>query len=113
MGKVYFNEDLKKVLDKMILANPLVQPGKMFGYPAYFVHKKLFACVYEDAVGIKVPFDYANQKLSEDGITHFIPMGRRKMKEWIQINRNQANDYFNDKDVFDVSLNYVLSLTER
>jgi hypothetical protein len=34
---------------------PGVVVGTMFGYPAYYVNKKLFACLYEEGIGIKVP----------------------------------------------------------
>lgn len=31
----------------------------MFGYPAYYIHRKLFACVYGEGVGVKLPEDVA------------------------------------------------------
>ncbi|MGZ7109162.1 MAG: hypothetical protein ACXVHW_09355, partial [Methanobacterium sp.] len=71
--------------------------GKMFGYPAYYVNKKLFACLYEDGVGIKVPEDNANELNGSEGITPFQPLGRRKMREWIQINREKSEDYLKDE----------------
>ena len=97
----------------MFLLNiPIVKPGKMFGYPAYYVGGKLFACVYEDIVGIKVPEAYANELLKRKEIVHFQPMGRRKMKEWIQINRNNSKDYLKDKEIFDASIEFVSSIAE-
>lgn len=36
---------------------PDVREGKMYGVPAFFVGSKLFACLYGDVVGLKVPED--------------------------------------------------------
>jgi hypothetical protein len=43
MTKVTFNPDHKAALDTFLLHLPGVTSGKMFGYPAYYVHGKLFA----------------------------------------------------------------------
>lgn len=34
-----FNPEFKVVLDDMLLGYPFVRPGKMFGFPAYYVRK--------------------------------------------------------------------------
>ena len=51
----------KVVLDEMLINNEFVRPGKMFGYPAYYVGKKLCICFYEEGIGVKIP-----QKTAED-----------------------------------------------
>lgn len=91
---------------------PGVVPGKMFGYPAYYVGKKLFACLYEEGIGIKVPEDLANSLIGKDGIISFKPMGKTKMREWIQINREKSSDYLDDEDIFKKSIRFVSSLSE-
>ena len=111
MGKVLYNAKHKEVLDSFLLKIPFVKPGKMFGYPAYYVGGKLFACVYGDIVGLKVPESLANTLLQRTEITHFQPMGRRKMREWIQINWDTSDDYMKDQDIFDASIKYVASLS--
>ncbi|HMK53934.1 MAG TPA: hypothetical protein VK444_04050 [Methanobacteriaceae archaeon] len=111
MGK--FNNKNKRILDSFLLEIPGVVSGKMFGYPAYYVKKKLFACVYEDGVGIKVPEDKANELIGEKGIIHFQPLGRAKMREWIQINRETPEDYLKDKEIFDISIKFVSKLTSK
>ena len=35
LGKAVYNQEIKDVLDSFLLDNPIVVPGKMFGYPAY------------------------------------------------------------------------------
>lgn len=110
MGKQKFNEQHKQVLDSFLLSIPIVRPGKMFGYPAYYVGNKLFACVFQDAVGIKVPEKLATKLLERDDIVHFQPLGRKKMREWIQINKDQSDEYRQEQDVFDASIEFVSSI---
>jgi len=113
MSKVIFNPEVKKAVDSILLRNPSVVPGKMFGYPAYYINKKLIACIYENGVGVKVPADVADQLMGKEGIVHFQPMGRQKMKEWIQIDRKNPDDYLKDIEIFETSINFVGSLKSK
>ena len=63
--------------------------------------------VYEEGVGIKVPEDLAKKLIGSEGIISFQPMGRAKMREWIQINRQDPNDYQKDTEIFKASIEYV------
>ena len=106
-----YNEDHKAVLDDMLLDHPGVHAGKMFGYPAYYAGEKLSICLYEGGVGVKVPEETAKKLLDEDpNVIHFQPMGRRKMREWIQINLEESEDYREYLNVFEESIEFVLSL---
>ena len=111
MVKVEYNAIHKEALDSLLLKIPIVKPGKMFGYPAYYVGGKLFACVYGDVVGIKVPEVLATKLLQRDDVKYFQPLGRRRMKEWIQIDKDNPMDYSNDSDIFFASIEYVASLS--
>ena len=113
MGKANYNPEIKDVLDSFLLKIPVVAPGKMFGYPAYYVNNKLFACVYEDGVGLKVPFELAIELAALEGIQPFVPMGRKKMREWIQINRELPQDYLNDIDTFEKSVAFVATQVKQ
>ena len=66
------------MLDVLLLGMPGVVEGKMFGYAAYYTKGKLFACVYGDGAGVKVPEDVASALLKEDYIIPFQPFGRKK-----------------------------------
>ena len=112
MSPARYNESHQRVLDTILLEMPLVKKGKMFGYPAYYIGAKLFACVYEDSVGLKVPEDLAQHLLKRKEITHFQPLGRRKMREWIQINRTHSEDYRQDKDIFEASFQHVAKIAK-
>ena len=107
-----FNPKHKTVLDNLLLRIPLISAGKMFGYPAYYAGKKLCICLYEEGVGIKLPQASAARLLEEDpNIIPFQPLGRRlsKMREWVQINLDNSQDYRKYKTVFEESIQYLLS----
>lgn len=110
MQSVAYNEAYKKILDSFLLSMPGVVAGKMFGYPAYYTHKKLFACLYEEGVGIKVPEELAQKLLKRKDIVPFQPLGKAKMREWIQINKEKPKDYLGDKTIFEKSIEFVMEL---
>lgn len=112
MSSAVFSPAIKNVLDEILLSIEIVSPGKMFGYPAYFIGKKLFACVYEDSVGIKLPLGKVQSLLGQAGITPFVPMGRHVMKEWVQLTRVDPDDFRKDMDIFEQSIQYVASLAQ-
>lgn len=106
-----YNEDHKAVLDDLLLDHPGVHAGKMFGYPAYYAGEKLSICLYQDGVGLKVPEETAKRLLESDpNIIPFQPMGRRKMREWIQVNLEKSEDYRDYLALLYESIQYVLSL---
>jgi hypothetical protein len=112
MAQPIYNETHKTILDAMLLGLPGVRGGKMFGYPAYYVNNKLFACVYGSGVGVKVPEDVTAGFLERPHIAPFQPLGKPKMKEWIQINRQRSEDYRNDLEIFQLSVEFVGNLTK-
>lgn len=107
MSKPSVALDRKAVLDVLLLSMPGVVEGKMFGYDAYYVKGKLFACIYGDGVGVKVPEEIASTLSSEKHIIPFQPFGRPKMREWVQINRVRPADYRKDMSIFRASVDFV------
>lgn len=109
-----FNPKHKAVLDELLLGRPHVRPGKIFGFPAYYVGKRLAICVYEEGVGVKLP-ERTAAKLLEEGrnVVPFQPLGRPRMREWVQINLRRSGDYKRYKAVFDQSIRYLLSAQKK
>ena len=97
----------KVILDSLLLNMPSVEEGKMFGYAAYYVNGKLFACIYGEGVGVKVPEAVASKLLLKKHIVPFQPLGKPKMPEWIQINRAKSADYRKDINIFRSSVEFV------
>jgi hypothetical protein len=113
MAKSKYKEENKLILDSFLLETQGVVPGKMFGYPAYYTNKKLFACIYEDGVAVKIPENKVNELIGKKGISHFQPMGRSKMREWILINREKPGEYLKDKEIFNDSIKFVLTMSSK
>ena len=110
-GMAEYNLEHKAVLDEMLLGDPRVRPGKMFGYPAYYAGEKLAICHYEDGVGVKLPAEVAARLLAADpNVVPFQPLGRPAMREWIQINLKDSGDFEHYLSVFEESIRFVLSL---
>jgi hypothetical protein len=104
-----FNAEHKIVLDNLLLGYPHVRAGKMFGFPAYYVGKKLCICLYEQGVGIKLPEQLVVKLLGTDpNTTPFRPLGKPKMREWVQINLNHSEDYRQYKPIFEEAIRYLL-----
>lgn len=104
-----FNTQHKAVLDELLLGNAEVRPGKMFGFPAYYVGTKLCICLYEEGVGIKVPETAVAQLLASDhNVKPFQPMGKSRMREWVQIDLPDSDEYRKYLPVFLESIRYVL-----
>lgn len=112
MAKPAFNKIYKETIDSILLKLPRVKPGKMFGYPAYYINGKLFACLFEDGVCVKVPESFAKKLIMDKKGVPFERMGRT-MREWVQLNRKDPHDFIKDKTVFKKSLDYVLTLTRE
>ncbi len=102
-----YRAEVVEVLTRLLAKRPEVRPGKMFGFPAFYTRGKLFACVYGDGVGLKVPEVMVRKLDGNPGITPFQPYGMAKMKEWIHIARVQAEAYAADAKLFQTSIAYV------
>jgi hypothetical protein len=111
LNPVQYNENHKPVLDSFLLDNPLVSPGKMYGHPAYYVGGKMFASLFGDGVCLKIPENRVKELLKEGHIVPFEPRGR-KMREWVLIVRENSDDYLKDQEIFEESIDFVLSLTQ-
>jgi hypothetical protein len=77
-----------------LLGRPLIRPGEMFGFPAYYAGGKLCICLYEQGVGVKLPEPSVARLLDADpNVVLFRPLGRPKMREWVQIHPSRSEDY--------------------
>jgi hypothetical protein len=98
----------KEKIDALLLKLPGVSARKINGLDAYMVSDKMFACLSEDAVGLRLPAAMATElQFSSDYIGPYSPGGMATTREWVQIKRADAADYVKDLDLFEASLDYV------
>jgi hypothetical protein len=80
----------------------------MSGMPAYFVNKKMFACIHGGGVAIRVPVSTATElQFSRDDVIAFQPNGRPSSREWIQIDHDDSAEYEKDLELFLASIEFV------
>jgi len=92
----------------MLLKLSGVEAGEMTGLLAYFVGKKMFACVCNGGVGVRLSAaEAANLQFSNNNVVSFQPKGRQSTREWIQINHENSADYEQDLAVFQSSIAFV------
>ena len=104
------NHGHKSALDQLLLHHPGVRPGSMFGCPAYYIDRRLFACVYGDCVGIKLPAAIATSLVAERRASRFQPYGKARMREWVQLCRSSSVAYHDDAELLAVSMKFVKAL---
>jgi hypothetical protein len=105
--KAKWNEAVQPFVDELLLPLPGVRPGKMFGYPAYYTGRKMFACLYGPGVALKLPPADVDRLLGRTGMTRFNPMGRMTMRGWVMIVRKRPGDLRRLRDLFRASFEYV------
>jgi len=109
-----FNPDHKIILDELLLGRTPLRVGKMFGFPAYYAGKKLCICLYEQGVGVNLPEPSAARLLATDAnVIPFRPLGKPRMREWVQINLTRSENYRQYQAVFEESIRFVLGQQEK
>lgn len=95
-------DDLVDLGERWFEAEMGLTRRKTFGCPSWYVGKKMFAFVYEDALGIKCDPDVVKKKIAEssDVYAHFNP-GDGVMKNWLMITRPEASEYEEDRALVD------------
>jgi len=80
----------------------------MSGFAAYFVNKKMFACIHGGGVGIRLPVSTAeNLQFANANAGPFQPNGRPSSREWVQLDHQDSADYQKDMDIFLASIEFV------
>lgn len=102
-----FNRLLHEHIRALLAPYPEVREGRMFGYPAFFVGKRMFACLYGEGLGLKLPAGNVALLLGRPGVVPFRPHGKPAMREWIQINHAQPESYQQDMPIILTAIQFV------
>lgn len=98
----------KAQIDALLLKLPGVSARKIHGLDAYFVSDRMFACISDRGIGLRLPAATATElHFARDNIVPFQPAGMASSREWIQINRAEAADYEKDLELFQASIEFV------
>lgn len=103
-----YRDDVKEVLDKLLIDMPGVSVGKAFGYPAYKVNRKVFCFVGGAGIAVKLPVERVSELIeAEDTMSAFEPRTGSVWKEWVSIDRTDAEDYRADVALFEEAIGFV------
>jgi hypothetical protein len=109
MGRLNYNPEQKVMLDRLLLDHPGVSAGQVFGLPCYKVNGVVFATLYGEGVGIKLPEARVRELLEQPECVPFRPFGRNRGKQFVQITHVNPQDYQHDRDLFEEAMRYALS----
>jgi len=100
--------DRKAKIDAVLLRFPGVSAREINGLGAYFVNDKMFACISGEGIGLRLPVTAATElQFSRNDVVPFQPRGITSTREWIQINRADADEYEKDLALFQASIDFV------
>ena len=109
MGSLNYDLEQKMMLDRLLLEYPDVSAGVVFGLPCYKINGVVFATLYGEGVGIKLPEARVRELLEQPGFVPFRPFGRNRGKEFVHITHENLEDYRHDKPLFEEAMRYAFS----
>ena len=100
----------KAQIDAVLLKLPGVVGKKINGLDAYFVNDRMFACISDTGVALRLPSaSVTDLQFSRSDVGPFSAggLGAAATREWLQINRADAADYEKDLEIFRTSIEFV------
>jgi hypothetical protein len=82
---------------------------KFFGCPAFFVGRRMVACVSGDMIALKLPQLSAAALLEASDCTYFRPFGRHPMPRWLAFEESSAA-FASLEDLFDLAVSFAKEL---
>ncbi len=99
---------MKEQIDALLLKLPGVSARRLGGVDAYFVSDKMFACVGDKGLGLRLPANVATElQFSCQYIGPYSPGGVASTREWVQIVRDNPADFAKDMDLVQQSIEFV------
>ena len=80
--------------------------GKMFGRPAGYAGRKMFACLMDDGLIVKLPTQVAKGEVRDGNATAFTMRGRPS-KAWIKYSPRSAREAGRLAPILEVAARYV------
>ncbi len=104
MGQLNYHPEHKAALDRLLLDYPEVSASVVFGLPCYKVNGVVFATLYGEGVGIKLPEARVRELLEQPGFVPFRPFGRNRGKGFVHITHENPEDYQQDQSLFEEAM---------
>jgi|SRR5579859_3451295 len=77
--------EMVALFERVTAGLPMIEPRKMFGYPAAFVNGQMFASLFQDHFILRLPTAEREAFISAHGAHVFEPMPGRPMREYVEV----------------------------
>jgi hypothetical protein len=95
---------------RVLLADrPDITPITMFGHPSFKAGGRMFACVYDGGLGLKLPEPQVHAAMTQPDISAFSPYGK-SMPAWIFIEHDDAAAYEHDQDLLEAAIAHAVTV---
>lgn len=101
-----YRDDVLEAVTALLAGRQDAVPRKMFGHPGFAVGGKMFACLYDDGIGVKLPEEHARAAVERPDVEPFRPYGKQ-MREWVLIAHEDPAAYAGDLDLFEAAIEFV------
>jgi hypothetical protein len=88
---IAYRADLQPFLTEFIEQHRGLRMGRMFGLPAGYAGRKMFVCLVEDGLIVKLPLTLAKDQLRAGKAAAFVRRGRPS-RSWIKYTPRTAHD---------------------
>ena len=103
---IAFRADLQPFLADFVEQHRGLRIGKMFGRPAGYAGRKMFVCLMDDGVIVKLPERVAKEEVREGKAAIFTMRGRPS-KAWIKYSPRSAREAGRLAPILEVAARYV------
>ena len=107
-----YRDDVLAAVSALLAERPEATPRQMFGHPGFAVGGKMFACLYDEGVAVKLPEATAQAAIGRPDIEAFRPYGKA-MSAWVLIVHEDLAAYAGDVDLFEAAIEYVAGVASR
>ena len=98
----------KEQIDALLLKLPGVGARKVSNLDAYFIADKMFACVGDKGLGLRLPANVATElQFSCQYVKAYAPGGVASTREWVQVEFDSPEDLAKDMELVQQSLEFV------
>jgi TfoX/Sxy family transcriptional regulator of competence genes len=106
-------EELKKLLED-VMENIDCEKRPMFGYPAYFINRNMFAGLFQDQLFVRLSADQLTSYLKKyPSIRNLEPMAGRPMKNYYVLPRDLYLNPKSFKEAMKASAEYTQRLPAK
>lgn len=103
-------DDRKASLDALLRALPGVTSKKLGGLDAWLVGDCMFACLAPGGVGVRLPAAMATElQFSREHVSSFQPAGLPSNREWVLLQRADAEGFAADLEILKAAHAFVKS----